>query len=376
MKLAIIGDGQLGRMLAQAANPLAIECVALNPGDLNVRCPLTGRVLGEGLAALTDGADHLTFESEHIPLAMAEALAPNHSFNPSPRSLIAMGDRLGERQLLSSLNIPCSPWRAVHSAADVRTAEAELGYPLYLKRTHGGYDGRGQWRLTAPGDLPDDLLTLLAEGVTVLAEAHVPFKRELSILAARGRDGQMVFYPLAENIHHQGILHASLAPAPDSERWQTLANQWVQAVAEQLDHVGMLAIELFDIGDGLLVNELAPRVHNSGHWSQLGCSHSQFENHIRAVCALPLQPPVSHGLTLMLNVLGERPVTALAHSRGAQYHWYNKEPRPGRKLGHINFNAADAAALRQQLSGLSKLAGPTLTTTLALAEARLAELSA
>lgn len=372
MKLGIIGDGQLGRMLAQAANPLGIMCAAINPSDGMVRCPLTGNELGHGVRALLADATVLTFESEHIPLVMAEKLKAELPLHPSTRSLIAMGDRLGERELLGRLNIPCSPWRECHSADAVRDAEAALGYPLYLKRSHGGYDGRGQWRLTAPGsELPADLLQAMADGVTILAEAHVPFSRELSILAARGADGQMVFYPLAENSHHDGILHVSIAPAPSAERWQETANRWIRAVAEDLDHVGMLAIELFDTGEQLLVNELAPRVHNSGHWSQRGASHSQFENHVRAVCGLPLQHPEVDGITLMLNVIGEEPARPLAHAAGAQYYWYCKEPRPGRKLGHINLHGQDVSQLLTQVEALAPHAGPTMTTSLAIAKDRL-----
>ncbi|MBQ1784351.1 MAG: 5-(carboxyamino)imidazole ribonucleotide synthase [Gammaproteobacteria bacterium] len=374
-KLGIIGDGQLGRMLAQAANPLGIICAAINPSDGMVRCPLTGRELGHGVRTLISESELLTFESEHIPLVMAEQLMHELPLAPSTRSLVAMGDRLGERALLGRHNIPCAAWRECHCADDVRLAEETLGYPLYLKRSHGGYDGRGQWRLTAPGELPADLLEAMAHGVTILAEAHVPFVRELSILAARGREGQMVFYPLVENSHHDGILHVTIAPAPGAEHWQQTANDWIRAVAEDLDHVGMLAIELFDTGSALLVNELAPRVHNSGHWSQRGASHSQFENHVRAVCGLPLQPPQVNGITVMLNVIGEQPVPALAHAPGVQYYWYCKAPRAARKLGHINLHGHDYASLLAQVEALKPLAGPTLTTTLAIAGQRLTTLS-
>lgn len=374
MKLGIIGDGQLGRMLAQAANPLGITCAAINPGDGMVRDPMTGREIGHGIRTLLSEAEVLTFESEHIPLVMAEQLKTELPLYPSTRSLVAMGDRLGERRLLARHDIPCSAWREVRCADDVRAAEAELGYPLYLKRTHGGYDGRGQWRLTGPGDLPADMLEVLADGIVILAEAHVPFVRELSILAARGRDGQMVFYPLVENIHHDGILHVTLAPAVAADHYQATANAWIRAVAEDLDHVGMLAIELFDTGNGLLVNELAPRVHNSGHWSQRGCAHSQFENHVRAVCGLPLMDPTVHGATLMLNVIGEQPPRSIAHAPGVQYHWYTKLPRSGRKLGHINLNATTFADLLPALTAMQADAGPTLAISLKLAIARIGQL--
>jgi 5-(carboxyamino)imidazole ribonucleotide synthase len=250
------------------------------------------------------------------------------------------------------------PWRAVASAADLARAVAELGCPAVLKTRRLGYDGKGQAVIRESGDVASAWARL--GGVPLVLEGFVRFDRELSILAVRGRDGVVASYPLVENLHAAGILRRSLAPAPGvSAALQARAEAYARRVLDALAYVGVLAIELFQVGDRLLANEMAPRVHNSGHWTIEGAETSQFENHLRAITGLPLGSTAPRGVSAMLNLIGAVPdASAVLAAPGAHLHLYGKAPRPGRKLGHLTLRADDAAELDRLRARVEPLVAP------------------
>jgi 5-(carboxyamino)imidazole ribonucleotide synthase len=385
-KIGILGAGQLGRMLALAGYPLDLEFRFLDPTPDS-----PARHLGEficapyddeaALARFVDGLDLVTFEFENVPASALEYLEAHLPTAP-PRQALATGqDRLEEKTLFRALGIETSPFATVDTRADLEAAAAELGLPAILKTRRFGYDGKGQFRLRTPADL--DAAWEALGGVPLILEGFVDFDRELSIIAARGRDGETVFYPLTENHHEGGILRLSLAPAPrlgqdpapaldpaaahdlapdpvpdpaTNPALQATAERYAGLVLDRLDYTGILAIELFQRGGQLLANELAPRVHNSGHWTIEGAETSQFENHLRAICGLPLGSTAPRGHAAMLNLIGTTPDrAAVLEIPGAHLHLYGKAPRPGRKLGHITLRADDRETLQQGLKELQGL---------------------
>ena len=330
MIVGVIGGGQLARMLALAGIPLGLSFRFLDPapdapagavGDLLVG-PYDDEVL---LDRLADGAAVVTYEFENVPVEAARRV---HAV-PDARALESSQDRLVEKQLFRRLGIPTAP-----------IDDEVTSFPAILKTRRLGYDGKGQ-RLVetrpgpAPGHVPsDDVL-----------EGLVPFDRELSLIAVRGSSGETAFYPLVENVHADGILRSSRAPAVGAPQAQ--AEEYATRLLDELGYVGVLALELFDVGGELVANELAPRVHNTGHWTIEGAATSQFENHIRAILGLPLGSTTVRGDVLMVNLIGElpNPVALLAH-RGAHLHVYGKKPRQGRKLGHVTFLDPSDEAVR------------------------------
>ena len=344
MIVGIVGGGQLGLMLGLAGEPLGIRCRFLDP---SAEAP--ARRIGELLvgayddpallAALADGADGVTYEFENFP---ADAAPPG--VLPPPRALAVSQDRLAEKELCRELGIATASFAAVDDERDLADALDRVGAPALLKTRRLGYDGKGQAALHAPADAAQAWAEL--GSVPLLLESRVSFSRELSILAARARDGETRFYPLVENVHRDGVLRVSRAPAT-SER-QAEAEAIAATLLDALDYTGVLAVELFGTADGLLVNELAPRVHNSGHWTIEGAETSQFENHLRAILGLPLGETAALGASTMVNLIGATPpLERLLELDRAHVHLYGKQPRPGRKLGHVTLveaSEADVAA--------------------------------
>jgi 5-(carboxyamino)imidazole ribonucleotide synthase len=379
--IGILGGGQLGRMLALAGYPLGLRFRFLEPAADAPAGPLAEhRQAGYDDDAALDRfaaeVDLVTYEFENVPVAAAARLAGRVPIYPPPAALDAAQDRLAEKSFFQSLGIPTPPFAPVASRAGLDAALARIGLPAVLKTRRLGYDGKGQFVLRQPGDAEPAWAAL--GGTPLILEGFVGFERELSILAARGRDGQVAFYPLVENQHRDGILRLSLAPAPGiTAQLQAEAERIAARALDALDYVGVLAIELFELaGDGgwgmedrkatsihslspiphLLVNEMAPRVHNSGHWTIEGAETSQFEQHLRAILGLPLGSPAPRGASAMVNLIGGWPAPeAVLAVPGAHLHLYGKAPRAGRKLGHITLRADDAAQLEPQLGQLQEL---------------------
>jgi 5-(carboxyamino)imidazole ribonucleotide synthase len=337
-------------MLALAGIPLGLRFRFLEP-----RSPAPVDGLGEVVRCAYDDPDALhrfgvgvavvTYEFENVPVVAARALADEVPVFPPPAALEVAQDRMREKVVFQRLGIPAPRWQAVDTREELEHAAQAVGLPAVLKTRHLGYDGKGQAVLRGPGDL-DPAWERLG-GRPLLLEGFVDFERELSIVAVRGRGGAEVYYPLVENRHRSGILVETTAPAPRvSAELQSRAEDHVRALFGELDYVGALALELFQVGDELLANELAPRVHNSGHWSQDGAVTSQFENHLRAVFGLPLGSTAPVGTTVMLNLLGDLPpLRAILAEPGAHLHLYDKAPRSGRKLGHVNLVGSDPASI-------------------------------
>jgi len=358
MNLLVLGSGQLARMLALAAVPLGARLLAVDVRRNRVVDPISGHEPGLTIAQAFDQADSITIEFEHIPRQLLEQAGCK--LQPTMKCVLTGGDRLLEKQLLDHLEIATSPWRQVHDRDEVLSAAAELGFPLVLKSRRGGYDGYGQWRIqddAALGDVATEIHHASGGSFDLIAEAFVPFDGELSLIGARNRQGACVFYPLAENHHANGQLRLTLAPAPACPRMlEELARRAFARIAEELEFVGVLAVEFFRLGDDLWVNEIAPRVHNSGHWTLNGSVTSQFENHLRAILGLPLGSTTPLGFSAMINIIGnEPPLADVLAQPGCHLHWYGKEPREKRKLGHINAQAAHAADLAATLDQLAHL---------------------
>jgi 5-(carboxyamino)imidazole ribonucleotide synthase len=366
VKVGVLGGGQLGWMLARAGDPLGIRCRFLDPSPEAPAGRAGELVVGAyddpvALGRFAQGLELATYEFENVPVGTARELAERLTVLPPPRALEVAQDRLTEKQFFESVDIPVPSWCAVASLADLDRAVAELGCPAVLKTRRLGYDGKGQEVIREPGEVERAWARL--GGVPLVLEAFVRFDRELSILAVRGRDGATACYPLVENLHAGGILRRSLGPAPGVlSEVQARAESHARRVLDALAYVGVLAIELFQVGDRLLANEMAPRVHNSGHWTIEGAETSQFENHLRAVAGLPIGPTAPLGVSAMLNLIGTLPDrdTVLAIP-GAHLHLYGKALRPGRKLGHVTLRADDATELDRLRARLAPLIPPDPT---------------
>jgi len=338
--VAVLGGGQLGRMLALAGIPMGLRFRFLDPSPDAASRGLGDLVtadLGDptAIAATADSAAVVTYEWEGVPGDAVTAAALGVPVLPPVPALEVSQDRLAEKELFTRLGIATAPFAAVDDRAGLEAAVAAIGLPAVLKTRRGGYDGKGQRVLRTPTDLTqarDDL-----GDAPLILEGHVAFDRELSVLAARGRDGETRCWPLVENHHDDGILRVSIAPAPDvDEALQATGATIATAVLDELDYVGVLAVELFEHRGALLANELAPRVHNSGHWTIEGSRTSQFEQHLRAILGWPLGSCAMQGACAMVNCLGTVPARASVLAiEGAHLHDYAKVPRPGRKVGHI-----------------------------------------
>jgi len=372
--IGILGGGQLGMMLAEAALPLGYQCVFLED---NAACPasLYGTVYhSEQLEDFIAAADVFTLEFENTPAQTVQKLAnlaksgKNKGMFPPPIALDVAQDRLKEKQMFNELDIATVPFRAVHSLAELQQACQDLGLPIVLKTSRGGYDGKGQYVIKEDSDIKaawealKDAVSgkgsLTPTPAPLIAEGFINFSREVSIIAARGQAGEVRCYELVENHHHHGILAKTRAPAVGTSHLFPKAKAAMTTLMNHLDYVGVMALELFVSKDAqghdyLLANEIAPRVHNSGHWSIEGAITSQFENHIRAVVGLPLGDTDNIHPAIMVNVLGQYPdiKDALAID-GAHYHSYHKEEREDRKIAHITLMPNDVADLDPALAKL------------------------
>ena len=372
--IGILGGGQLGMMLAQAAMPLGYHCVFLED---SADCPasLYGRVFSsEQLDAFIEAADVFTLEFENTPTATVQQLAnlsksgSKQGMFPPTIALDIAQDRLKEKQMFNSLDIATVPFVSVSSEAELQQACHELGLPIVLKTSRGGYDGKGQFVIRTDRDIKaawqelKDAVTgtssLTQTPAPLIAEGFIHFNRELSIIAARGQNGQVRCYDLVENHHHQGILAKTQAPAIGTSHLFKQATDAITNVMNHLGYVGVMALELFVTKDArgndtLLANEIAPRVHNSGHWSIEGAVTSQFENHIRAVVNLPLGDTDNVYPAIMINVLGQYPdISEVLNIDGVHYHSYHKAERDDRKIAHITLMPNDVADLEPALAKL------------------------
>jgi 5-(carboxyamino)imidazole ribonucleotide synthase len=360
-RVGIVGGGQLGLMLAEAGARIGIECLTLDPAPDSPASRVAPAIVATyddetALAELAANADVVTYEFENVPVASARFLAEHVDVFPPPASLEFAQDRLLEKTLFEEVGLTVVPYAPVSSEVDLAEAADAVGFPSILKTRRLGYDGRGQVRLASPDDLRDAWREVGQE--PSILEANVPFDRELSVLSVRGRDGATAFYPLVENVHRDGILRTSTAPAADVTRdLQATTERRAVAVMERLDHVGVLAIELFQVGEDVLANEMAPRVHNSGHWTIEGAPTSQFENHLRAICGLELGATAPSAYSAMVNLIGsEPPDGALPGGPGVHVHRYGKHARPGRKLGHVTVVEGDRDTLIRVLQGVTRTA--------------------
>ena len=363
--VGILGGGQLARMLALSGAPLGLRFLVLDSTPDACAAQFAPLLQADyrdhdALAAFADQVDVATFDFENVPAESARWLAERVPVFPSPRALAVAQDRLAEKSLFRELGIPVPEFADVTSRAALDDALVRIGTPCILKTRRRGYDGKGQFRLKSPADADAAWAALGAQADTVglILEGFVAFQRELSVVAVRGRDGELRAWPLTENWHESGILSASLAPATVDASLQAQALAAARKVAEALDYVGVFALELF-LRDGvLLANEMAPRVHNSGHWTIEGAETSQFQNHLRAVLGLPLGDTRAVGHSVMLNWIGEMPssLPVLAEASG---HWldYGKSPREGRKVGHATLRADTPAQLAAALERTGRALG-------------------
>jgi len=355
--IGILGGGQLGYMLALAGYPLGLHFRFLDPSPEAPVGRIANRVTSayqdeQALERFSHGLEVVTYEFENVPVAAAKFLAERVLVYPPAVALEEAQDRIREKTLFQKLGIPTTEFAEVAKHSDLDAAVEQVGLPAVLKTCRMGYDGKGQWLLRTATDVEKARLEL--PDVPLILEKFVAFQRELSILGVRGRSGEIVFYPLIENHHRGGILRLSLAPAPNlAASLQNDAELAARAVLEALRYVGVLCIEFFELDGRLLANEMAPRVHNSGHWSIEGAVTSQFENHLRAILGFPLGSSAAVGVSAMINLIGELPESAdVLQIPNAHLHLYGKEARAGRKLGHVTVRADQAEKLEQRLATL------------------------
>jgi len=353
--LGVLGGGQLGRMLALAGMPLGCRFVFVDEspeatGGIGERVdasPSDPRAMRD----LADRVDVVTYEFENVSVGAARAVAEHVPVRPTPEALELAQDRLVEKRFLQELGIETAAYVPVSTRAELAAAVEQVGLPAVVKTRRLGYDGKGQRVLRTRRDVAG--AEALVEATACVVEGHVAFDRELSIIAARGVDGETRFYPVVENHHAQGILRRTIAPAPTlSAEVEAAAQDVARRILDRLGYVGVLAVELFQVGNRLIANEMAPRVHNSGHWTIDAAETSQFENHVRAVMGLPLGETGARGPAVMVNCIGDVPDPARVLAvPGAHLHVYGKTPKPGRKVGHVTvcgatIDEADELGLR------------------------------
>lgn len=360
--VGVLGGGQLARMLAIAGLPLGIRLRAWDPSSEAPAAAVAEHLRADwgdagALERFCSGLDVATLELEGVPLGTAEGVAARVPLRPSTRALAATSDRLDEKRLATSLGIGTAPFAPVEDEAGLLAALRETGAPSLLKLRRQGYDGRGNSVVRDE----DSALRALREagGRPSILEGFVPFDREVSTVAVRALDGRLAFYPLVENLHVGGVLRRTIAPAPNvPPGLESEARQIAASVLDALGYVGVAAFEFFEVGGHLLLNEIAPRVHNSGHWTIEGAATSQFENHLRAVTGLPLGSTEPLGCSVLCNLLGSAPdPSRLLAIPDVHLHLYGKAPRPGRKIGHVTARAASPDALRERLRAIEQVIG-------------------
>jgi 5-(carboxyamino)imidazole ribonucleotide synthase len=333
----VLGAGQLGAMLQHAAMPLALSVKTIDIHATEV--------------PNLNQDDIVTVELEHWPDTAVTACLSSHPNFLNRECLKIFADRSIQKRLLDRLDLPHAGWRFVDHGSTTQSLHESLGRHILLKRCHGGYDGKGQHWLDSHNadEIPDSWLD------QCIAEQKIEFDEEVSLIGARNSNGDTVFYPLTANLHHQGILLASVAPVKSLNLLQQRAQQMLTALMDELEYTGVMAMECFQVGNQLFINEIAPRVHNSGHWTQAGASISQFELHLRAITGLPMIKPMIKNTSVMLNTLGMTYNPDWHAVPGAEVYWYGKSVRPMRKLGHINFSIADHSQTIDSLGRLKPL---------------------
>ncbi len=363
--VGILGAGQLARMLAQAGIPLGLEFIFLDPAKDACAAEFGEHICADwddetALKELGQRADVVTFDFENIPESSASLIESLCPVYPPPRALFKSQDRLREKTMMQELGIPVAPYRPVASRPELVAAVEKIGLPCVLKTRRFGYDGKGQAVLRFQEDM-ERAWQVLGDH-ELICEAFVRFEVECSIIAARGKDGQTVFWPLTRNLHRQGVLAISMAPSFDRQL-QARAEDLIQRLLDHLDYTGVMALELFLQDGELLANEFAPRVHNSGHWSIDAAHTSQFENHLRAICGLPLGDTGNDLHAVMFNLLGKMPRCADQQAgdqtdpAGVHWHDYHKTARAGRKIGHVTVTAESQTGLRARAAQLASELG-------------------
>ncbi len=341
MKVGILGGGQLAQMLAQAGDSLDMDFAFVAPEKDACAAPFGQHFMYPYLdpkaeQELADWSDVVTYEFESIPVPLVQALEQKVSVHPSSEALILASDRLNEKTMFNQEGIETAKFATVDSLDDLVAAVKQVGLPAILKTRRDGYDGKGQVVLRDESELAVAWESL--SPVACILESMVNFEREVSIVASRNVSGDIAFYPLAENYHREGILRLSLSLQNDPKQQE--AEGIIRKVMEKVEYVGTMAVELFDLGDKFAANELSPRVHNSGHWSMDGAEASQFKNHLLAIADMPLGDTSIKNATAMINLIGDIPDKSIVEQiPGAELYDYGKEPRAGRKVGHINLVA-------------------------------------
>lgn len=362
-RIAIVGSGQLARMMALDGIPMGLSFSFLAEVGEDTRCVdwlgdvvvrednMTAAALYEALGR----PDVVTVEKEHVDIVLLESLQTHCPVHPLPSAVEKFKNRRVEKRFLESLDIPIAPFHEVRTRDDLEKALGELSKPIFLKTEEEGYDGYNQYKITE--DTAASVLEEINFPGAWVAESFVPFEREVSFLAARSKEGEIVYYPPVENDHHKGTLLASVAPAPNMSDAQIATGQkYVKDIVEALDYVGLICLECFIVGQTIMVNEIAPRVHNSGHWTSKGAATSQFENHVRAVSGLPLGSTQTYGVSGMLNLLGVTLTAEQASAENAYLALYGKTVRPRRKLGHVTILSESVDEAKKQLNALEVMA--------------------
>lgn len=363
--VGILGGGQLARMMVLAGAPLGVRFELFDPAADACGSPLAPLTVGafddrQALAAFAARVDVVTFDFENVPADSVQWLAGRVPVYPPPSALAIAQDRLSEKNLFRELGIPLPPFADIGSRDALAAGVAAFGLPCILKTRRLGYDGKGQFRLRSEEDIDAAWAALGAQvdRTGLILEGFVAFQREVSVVAVRGRDGEFRAWPVTGNWHVDGVLSASVAPAQLSAAEEATAVGYARRLAERLDYVGVFALELFCRDGELLANEMAPRVHNSGHWTIEGSETSQFENHVRAVLGLPLGATRMNGHACMLNWIGRLPdPLPVLRQAGGHWHDYGKQPREGRKVGHATFGDADPSALAGALQQVGDALG-------------------
>lgn len=347
--ICVLGNGQLGRMLRQAGEPLGITVYPVG--------------LAADPAAIPYHDSVITAEIERWPDTPLTHLLAHHPHFVNRTVFPLLADRQSQKQLLDQLRLPTAPWQALTSPEQWPDIFTALSAAVMVKRRTGGYDGRGQSAVTpeTAASLPQ---AFYGESIV---EQMIPFTGEVSLIGARSQEGHCVFYPLTHNLHQQGILRASVALPDPATKYQTDAEQMLSRIMQQLNYVGVMAMECFVLDNQLLINELAPRVHNSGHWTQNGASISQFELHLRALLDLPMPTPVASYPTVMINLIGVESNPTWLSLPLVHLHWYDKTVLPGRKVGHLNVNSESLSRLNHTLEQLKSLLPADYQTAIAWA---------
>lgn len=357
-KVAVIGAGQLARMMALAGISMG-HSFSFLCSEQEDSSPVEGlghlvktdlsQLSAEEIYLLLGKPHAITVEKEDVSVELLKALNEHCDVHPNPQAIAVSQNRKDEKRFVESLDFAVAPWASADHVEALMEAGIKLGWPMIIKRCSAGYDGKGQWRVN---NLQEACKVLEQAKSTdkFIAEKLLNFTKEVSIISARDLHGNIVHYSLTENVHKDGILHYSFSPAKEiSEQLTSQAQQMATAMLEKLNYVGVLTIEFFMVDDQLLINEIAPRVHNSGHWTQIGCNYSQFLNHIRAISGRSVASAPNKGFSAMINLLGQAPSDKQWLDNELQIHWYNKSIKPNRKVGHININDQEASKVESKL---------------------------